>query len=203
MTTNELLTALHALNNDEARDLIKELEVHQLELEIQKRELRQTQQQLTHSRVRYADLYDFSPIGYASLDENGVIEEINITGGKLLADNPHKLVGHSFSDVVATEDIETFAEHLRRCRVSRKKRSIELRLLPRDGSMVDVQLFTMATQDADRHTFQFRTAFVDITQRRRAEAEVLETQKMLQKMVAERTGELTSGRRQPEKAERS
>src|SRR5262245_45059135 len=95
MTTNELLPALEALKHDQAPDLIKELQIHQLELEIQNRELRETQQQLAHSRVRYADLYDFSPIGYASLSENGAIEEINLAGGKLVGDNPHKLLGRS------------------------------------------------------------------------------------------------------------
>jgi PAS domain S-box-containing protein len=202
MSTNELFSALEALKDDTNRDLIKELQMHHLELEIQNRELRETQQQLAHSRVRYADLYDFSPIGYASVDENGVIEEINITGGKLLGDNPHKLIGRSFAEFVDGEYIESFREHLHQCRWLRKKRSIDLRLVPRDGAAIDIQLFTMATQDADRHTLQFRTAMIDITMRKRAEATVRETQKKLQQMVAERTAELTSARRQREEAER-
>src|SRR5437764_14582637 len=116
MSTNELLTALQALKDDSAPDLINELQVRQLELEIQNRELRQTQQQLTRSRMRYADLYDFSPIGYASLDENGRIEEINITGGKLLGDNPHKLIGRSFKEFISENDIQYFDDHLHGCR---------------------------------------------------------------------------------------
>src|SRR5215470_6861273 len=199
---NELFTALQMLKDDRAQDLIKELQVHQLELELQNRELRETQQQLTHSRVRYADLYDFSPIGYASLDEDGLIEEINIAGGQLLGDNPHKLIGRSFADFIAPDDVHSFKEHLRRCRWSRKKRSIELRLLPREGTPIDIQLFTTATQDADRHTLQFRTAMIDVTTRKRAEADVLETQKKLEQIVAERTAELTSERRQREEAQR-
>src|SRR5262249_60227935 len=111
MTTNELLSALQELKDDTAQDLIKELQVHQLELEIQNRELRETQQQLVHSRVRYADLYDFSPIGYASLDENGVIEEINITGGEMLCEKPHKLVGRSFGDFISPQDVQIFKRH--------------------------------------------------------------------------------------------
>src|SRR5262249_35910644 len=118
MTTNELLSALQELKDDKTQDLIKELQVHQLELEMQNRELRDTQQQLLHSRVRYADLYDFSPIGYASLDENGVIEEINITGAKLLGENPHKLIGRSFGDFIPAQDVQCFKDHLSRCRSS-------------------------------------------------------------------------------------
>src|SRR5262245_11573195 len=176
MNTNELLTALEALKDDKTKDLIKELQLHQVELELQNRELHETQQQLAHSRLRYADLYDFSPIGYASLDENCGIEEINITGGKLLGDNPHKLVGRPFTEFLPEDDILSFKDHLARCRRSGKKRSIELRLLPRQGASIDVELFTMATRDADRHTLQFRTAMVDVTKRTNAEAALRDTQ---------------------------
>ena len=132
MTTEELFEALQTLidsnrdngngKNHKTRELIRELLVHQLELEIQNRELRATQQQLTHSRIRYADLYDFSPIGYASLDENGRIAEINITGGKLLRENPHKLITRSFMDFISPECVAAFKLHLRRCRWSRRVR---------------------------------------------------------------------------------
>ena len=202
MTTDDLFTALQALKDDKASDLINELLVHHLELEMQNRELLETQQQLAHSRTRYADLYDFSPIGYASLDENGFIEEINIIAGKLLGDNPHKLIGRPFSEFIATDEIQSFKDHLRRCRWSRKKRSIELQLVSQQSPPIDIQLFTMATQDADRHTLQFRTAMIDITIRKHAEAAVLETQKKLEQIVLERTAELTSERRQREDAQR-
>lgn len=201
MTSGELFTALQSLQDDDARDLIKELQMQHLELEIQNRELRETQQQLAHSRLRYADLYDFSPIGYASLDERGRLEEINITGGKLLGENPHKLIGRSFADFISQKDAQAFTDHLHRCKWSRQKRTIELQLNPQNGSATEVQLFTMLTQDADRHTLQFRTAIIDITQRKRAEAAASETQKKLEEMVAARTAELTTERRQREDAQ--
>src|SRR6476469_8321430 len=163
MTINEVFTALQSLKDDKAHDLIKELQVHQLELEIQNRELRETQQQLAHSRMRYADLYDFSPIGYASLDEHGLIEEINITGGKILGENPHHLIGRPFSGFIQPDDTQRFEDHLRRCRWSHKRRTIELRLPPRDGGEpIDIELFQTSTRDADRRTLQFRTAIIDI-----------------------------------------
>jgi PAS domain S-box-containing protein len=202
MSTHELFTALEALKEDGTQDLIKELQGHQLELEIQNRELLETEQQLALSRVRYADLYDFSPIGYASLNEHGVIEEINITGGKLLGDNAHKLVGRSFTDFLSPEDIPKLTDHLQRCRWSRQKKNIELRLRTSNGVVTDVELFTMVTQDVYRHTVQFRTALIDATKRKRAETAAAETQKQLEQIVAERTAELTSERRQREEAQR-
>ncbi|HYR41438.1 MAG TPA: ATP-binding protein, partial [Terriglobia bacterium] len=154
------------------------------------------------SRMRYVDLYDFSPIGYASLDEDGRIAEINITAGKLLGDNPHKLIGRRFIDFIVPEDVQEFKLHLRRCRWSRQQRSIELHLTPLDSDPVDVQLFTMATQDAERHMLQFRTAILNVTMRKQAEEAARQSRRQLEQIVAERTAELTSERRQREDAQR-
>jgi PAS domain S-box-containing protein len=202
-TTNELFESLETLLESQAvdSDLIRELHVHQLELEIQNRELRLAQEQLAQARRRYADLYDFSPVGYASLDENGVIEEINITGGTLLGNNPHKLIGRPFSEFIVAEDVPNFADHLRHCRHSRRKRRIEVRLITGPEPIV-VDLFTMATHDVEQHALQFRTAMLDVTLKKRAEEAVRRSQSELEQKIAERTAELTASYRQREEAQR-
>jgi hypothetical protein len=64
--------------------LVRELQVHQIELEMQNDELRRTQSELEASRSRYFDLYDLAPVGCFTLSENGLILEANITGANLL-----------------------------------------------------------------------------------------------------------------------
>ena len=65
-------------------ELIHELEVHQIELEMQIEELRRNHVELTESRNRYYDLYDFAPMGYFTLDQKGRILEVNLAGANLL-----------------------------------------------------------------------------------------------------------------------
>src|SRR5512139_412160 len=68
----------------EALNLLHELEVHQIELELQNEELRRAQQELHASRDRYADLFEFAPVGYFMLDRHFQIVEANITGSRIL-----------------------------------------------------------------------------------------------------------------------
>src|SRR5215831_1886158 len=66
------------------KNLVHQLEIHQVELELQNEELRKTQVELATSRDRYTDLYEFAPIAYVTLDNRGRILEGNLMAAKLL-----------------------------------------------------------------------------------------------------------------------
>src|SRR5690606_21283701 len=84
--------------------LIHELLVHQVELEMQYRELQETQGRLEATTERYADLYDFAPVGYCTLTLDGTIREINLTGATLLGAPRDRLVGQPFASVAPLRD---------------------------------------------------------------------------------------------------
>ncbi len=75
------------------QQLLHELHVYQIELEIQNRDLRDSQQQLEEARDRYADLYDFAPVGYLTLDDKGNIININLRGAAVLGRERGRLIG--------------------------------------------------------------------------------------------------------------
>ncbi len=54
--------------------LVHELQIYQVELEIQNKELRHSQMELSRSK-EYYDLFGFAPIEYFILDSSGVIRE--------------------------------------------------------------------------------------------------------------------------------
>ena len=59
--------------------IVHELRVHQVELEMQNDELRKAQVELEQSRSKYAELFDFAPVGYLVFDANGLVVEANLT----------------------------------------------------------------------------------------------------------------------------
>src|SRR5512139_1996774 len=87
----------------ETREVVHELQVHQIELEMQNDELRKAQEEIEASRSKYSDLYDFAPVGYVTLTGTGRIKEINLTGANLLGVERSRMVGNAFRDFVALE----------------------------------------------------------------------------------------------------
>ena len=174
----------------EFQQIVHELQVHQEELEAQNEELRETQQLLEASRDRYADLYDFAPIGYTTLDEKGHIREINLTGATILGRERSRLLGTLFSVAVAKDDLGAFHGHLRQCQQGSGPVTTELTLAVRARDPVPVQLHSVPILDLIGQTTMYRTAISDITERKQAEKILRLAHDQLEDRVRERTAEL-------------
>ena len=150
--------------------LVEELRLHQVELEMQNRELQEAQQQLEASRDRYADLYDFAPVGYATLDAKGRLRDINLTGASLLGVARSRLLGKPLASFVAKADIASFLGRMRGCLEAGEIIAAEVRLAAKSGEMwVHLHCVPIhATGDAAEGC---RIAITDITERKQAEAE--------------------------------
>jgi PAS domain S-box-containing protein len=64
--------------------LVHELEVHQIELEMQNEELQRSRVEVDAALEKYTELYDFAPVGYFSVDQQGLIQEVNLAGAVML-----------------------------------------------------------------------------------------------------------------------
>jgi PAS domain S-box-containing protein len=87
-----------------AEILLHELLVHKVQLEMQNEELRRAYSALEEARDRYIDLYEFAPVGYITINREGLISEINLTGSALLGVERIKLINRRFSKFVASQD---------------------------------------------------------------------------------------------------
>lgn len=97
---------------EETQRLVHELEVHQINLEMQSEELRLTREELETALERHNDLYDFAPVGYCTLNRNGVIRAANLTGSGFLGRPRSGLIGRRFGLFLVEENRVAFAAFL-------------------------------------------------------------------------------------------
>ena len=121
-------------------ELLHELKVHQVELEMQNEVLRETQIALLESRDRYADLYEFAPVGYINLGADGMIAAINLTATTLLGLARKALLRRAFMSLVVADDLNRWILHFQEVKKGGGQGQIELRLQRGDGAVFQAQL---------------------------------------------------------------
>ena len=112
----------------DAKKLLHELQVHQIELEMQNEELRQAYEIAETALKKYTLLYDFAPMGYFTLDGDGSISELNFTGAEMLDDKRFALVNSNFKLFVSEDSKLVFNDFFSNVYTGNSKESCEVML---------------------------------------------------------------------------
>ena len=161
---------------EDIKRLIHELDVHQIELEMQNDELRRAQAEIELSRAKYVDLYDFAPVGYFTLTPKGKIEAANLTGARILGIERTNLVSRDFHRFIAPEFMTLFESHLLVVLASDSVQKCELNLIKKGGIPLVVSLESLSVKSGDGSASLIRSAMSDITERKKAEAALRESE---------------------------
>jgi PAS domain S-box-containing protein len=180
---------MEALSPEQARQVLHELQVHQIELEMQNEELRGTQAKLEASRAQYFDLYEMAPVGYFTVSEQGLILDANLTAATLLGVARGALVKRPLSHFVLPEDRDIHYRHRKTLFETGAPQVCEMRLVKEDGAQFWARLEATVAQDADGARV-CRAVVSDVTERRRAEAELVKHRDHLEQLVKDRTAKL-------------
>ena len=182
--------------------LLHELQVHQVELEMQNEALRTAQGELEASRDRYVDLYDFAPVGYLTLNANGMIEELNLTAATLLGLVRKDLLHRRFTAQVISEDQSRWLTLFLTVMKRDGKGSVEVSMQRGNGTvfpaLLDCQRAIVGAGDT-----VLRIALTDISERKQLEAELAQHREHLEQLVFARTAELAQAKDAAEAANRA
>ncbi|MEI6155124.1 MAG: PAS domain S-box protein, partial [Deltaproteobacteria bacterium] len=177
---------LEARSSEEMRQILHELEVHQIELEMQNEELRQTRMKAEAARVRYFDLYDMAPVGYFTLSEKGLILEANLTIAALMGVSRLDLVGQPLSRFIVKEEQASYYLHRKLLFDTGAPQTYELRMVKKNGTSFWAYLEATAAFD-DVGVPVSRVAVIDITARKRAEDVLWESEEKYRLMTENTT----------------
>lgn len=176
-------------------DLIDELTAHQVELKLQNEalqeayeelnqandELAQSNEALEESRDRYHHLYDYAPVGYATLDASGTIVEANSKLAAMLGTDLHELQGRRFVELVIENDQDDCHRFLRSMAAEqRAPETLDVRLRRPEGGALWVRthwsvMDAAALQDGSCRT---RVAIADISDYKSMQAQVAQADRM-------------------------
>lgn len=150
-------------------ELLHELSVQKIELEMQNEALRQSQVELERSRDRYVDLFDFSPVGYITINHEGLIDEINLTAAALLGVERSKLTLRRFAGYIAPADRDRWYQHFLSVLKSDQQRSCELSI--QNGSGADFYSVLYCQRNiTESKELVVRIVMTDITESKKTQA---------------------------------
>jgi len=152
-------------SDSDAIKLSHELAVHQIELEIQNKELIEAKHNLEGAVEKYSGLYDFAPTGYLTLSREGEIIQLNFHVAKILGKERIRLIKSLFAFFVSNETKLIYNNFLKAIYETKDKQSCEITIHIKDSLPVIVYLvgkFNELSKNAD-------ISMVDITDRKQAE----------------------------------
>lgn len=170
------------ISPEEARRLLHELQVHQIELEMQNEELRHRQGELEASRSQYCALYDLAPVGYLTLNDQGLIRQANLTAAFLLGMAREALLKQPLTRFILPKDQDFYYLHRKKLLATRMPQSVALRLFSTERPFFWALLQAIPTENGE-----CRITLSDITDRKQAEEALQKAHDALEQRVRERT----------------
>lgn len=168
MKSSEIKT----LDAEDTQKLLHELYAHQIELELQNEQLLQAQALLEESRDQYLDLYDCAPVGYLSIDHNGLITKLNLKAAALLDAPRDKILKKPFSRFVVKADVDFWHRQFvwMKSLEFLQEMNFDLRLKHADDCIHYAELSCLRMTNQDNNLL--RITLIDVTERKLAEEEL-------------------------------
>src|SRR5512133_219978 len=182
VVTADTSTADSTQTPDELQRVLHKLQVHQIELEMQNEELLQARTDLETALEKITNLYDFAPVGYMTLNRNGIISDMNLRGASLLGIERARLRGRRFGQFVKGEYLPAFDTFIDSIFASQGKESCELVLLNEEKLPIIVQIVQIEAK-LDESGQTCHLALIDITARRQAEDALRENEQHMYRLA--------------------
>lgn len=169
----ELETAKKKGNvSEDIIELVSELRIHQSELEMQNEQLKESQEELSTLYNQYQELYNEAPIGYFTLNKEGIILNANIQGTKLLGLNKTLIIGRGFSQFIHKDDEDKYFITLSKAIETGSIQKLEVQL-KRNNTLFYSHIEIMPLEKDEE---SYRIVITDVSERKKLEENLSENE---------------------------
>jgi PAS domain S-box-containing protein len=149
-------------------------------------ERRHTEEAIRESEERYRSLFDNANDSILTFTLDGVVTSVNRAYERLTGWTRDELIGLNWGVLIAPVDRERMADRTRRALAGEKLSSLfEVRTLCKDGRDVPLEGRTRMQRDREGRPMAFQGIYRDITERKRAEEALRESEDRYRAMFAE------------------
>ncbi len=110
----------------DAKKLLHELQVHQIELHMQNEELLKAYEAAEEALKKYTLVFDQAPMGFVNLESDGTIAELNFAAAEMLGDRRFSLMGSNFKLYISDESRTVFSDFFKRAYLTHQKEACKL-----------------------------------------------------------------------------
>lgn len=139
-------------------------------------ERKQSEAALLESEQRFRLLFEGVPVPYQSLDCEGRVLAINAAWLETLGYRREEVIGRSFADFQGPGSAAAFPERFAAYLETGEVHGVEVELLTRDGTVIVALYDGRVATGVDGRVSCTHCVFVDVTERRRAEAALRESE---------------------------
>ncbi len=144
-------------------------------MEMQNADLLQAREQMETALEKYTNLYDFAPVGYCTIDHEGVVRDANLTISTMLGIERSRLLGRRFGLIIDAAFRPLFSDFLEKVFGCRNTESCEVQLA-KEGS---IPFFVRIEARACSSGQVCHLAVTDVSGRKRAEESFHQTRMRL------------------------
>ena len=120
--------------------LINDLSVYQTELQMQNEELRGAHATINQNKDKYYTLFNLSPAGYFTLDENLMIQKVNQMGSRMLLRNVNTLEQTRITKYIDSNFQDQFYLFIQKILKTHAKQTTEIKILNSKQTSFHVQI---------------------------------------------------------------
>lgn len=164
------------ISYSEVNHIINDLSLHQIELDLQNESLQNAVLEINQSRNKYADLYDFIPIGYFILNQQGVILDVNQAGADLFEVKKNHLINQILLQYVVPSFQSMYLEHRKNILKDVLLGACEVKLKKKSGLEFYAEINSKLILNRLTGESEILTTIIDISDRKQKE-EILHNQK--------------------------
>jgi PAS domain S-box-containing protein len=133
------------------------------------------EKELKESEERFRMLFDKAPVGYQSLDENGIFIEVNETWSSILGYDRNDVIGKWFGDFLAPGISDAFRKRFVLFKNKGKIHS-EFNMVKKNGEIIMVSFDGKIALNTDGEFKQTHCVLEDVTELRKAEETLRESE---------------------------